>query len=560
MDLRLHVLVPLCLVALLSGIGCPEEVDDDVSGDDDTSAGDDDTTVGDDDTTEVEPEEIDPQRIFDDVALLASDEWGGREPGAEGNELAVAYVEDLFEGLGIDQAGDPGSYRQMFAVDQWQQLEPAAVNLGGVDLGEGTDFTLFSYSGSGQVSAELVFVGYGLTVPPFDATQYPDCPVDPSGYDDYAGIDATDRVVLVVRHGPQDDESWHDECPANEAAEGLPALWTFGYKAANARLHGARAMVMVNNYGNPADPLDGYLGGNYYDPDFPAVSVHRNQVEAQVPDLEEWVTGIDTDLQPNGYATGVDVAVEVSAEIQHLDLPNVIGVLPGTDPDIGDEVILVGAHLDHLGIDPGTGEIFNGADDNASGTAVMMELARVLAGAGTEPARTVLFAAWNAEEVGLVGSCHYAAEMPYAIEDVILALSVDMVGAGDGTGLNLFGGMVPEDAWFSDLMVAAADDQGLPYDVVPAPPTFNSDHACFSFAGTTGILALTLGPHSSYHTPDDTIDGILIGDLEASARLLWAALEPLAMGTEAQFDRRAVTPAPKAPRANLDPRMLDRDR
>ncbi len=556
----IRTLLPLWIAALLLAPGCPGEVDDDdVSGDDDSTSDDDDTT-GDDDTTEVDPEEIDPQRIFDDVALLASDEWTGRQPGTEGNELAVAHVETLFEDLGLSHAGDPGSYRQMFAFERWSQLAPAEVTLGPEVLEEGVDFTLFSYSGSGTVAAEMVFVGYGLTVPSYDPAQYPDCPADPAGYDDYAGVDVTDKVALVVRHGPQDDESWHDDCPANEAAEGLPALWTFGYKGANARLHGARAMVLVNHYGNPADPPDGYLGGDYYTADFPAVSVHRNRVEAQVPDLEEWVTGIDEDLLPAGNATGVDVTIEVSAEIQSLDVPNVIGRIEGTDPDLSDEVILVGAHLDHLGEEAGTGEIFNGADDNASGTAVVMELARVLAGAGVSPARTVVFAGWNAEEVGLVGSCHYAAEMDTPIEDMIVALSVDMVGAGDGTGLNLFGGMVPEDAWFSDLMVSAADAQGLAYDVVPAPPSFNSDHACFSFAGTTGILALSLGPHATYHTPADEIDGILIEDLEASARLLWAALEPLAMGTEDQFERAAIKPPAARRGATFDPSMLDRDR
>ncbi|MDP7111283.1 MAG: M28 family peptidase, partial [Myxococcota bacterium] len=478
---------PLAL-ALLLFAGCPGEVDDDVNGDDDAS-GDDDAT-GDDDTSTVDPEEIDPQRIHDDVTLLSSDEFGGREPGTEGNEAAVEYVEGVFEALGLEPAGDQGSYRQSFPMDRWLQLAPADVSLGGQELGEGQDYLVFSYSGAGQVDAELVFAGYGMTVPPFDAGQYPDCPLDPAGYDDYAGIDLTGKVALVVRHGPGDDEAVHDNCPANEAALELPALWTFGYKAANARLHGASALALVNHYDAGASPPEGYLGGDYYTADFPAVTLHRGLVESAVPELSEWVTGIDENLQPAGSPTGVPISIEVAAEIQSLAVPNVIGVIPGVDEELGDEVVLVGSHLDHVGTDPGTGEIYNGADDNASGTAVMMELARMLAGSGYEPARTFVFAGWNAEELGLVGSCYYVGEPAFPIEDTILALSVDMVGSGDGSGLNLFGGLTPEDAWFGDLMSAAIDEQGLSYEIVPAPPTFNSDHACFSFAGTTGLLAL----------------------------------------------------------------------
>ncbi len=556
---RLSVSLVLCL-SLVSLVGCPEEVDDDdATGDDDTT-GDDDVT-GDDDTTAVDPEELDPQRIFDDVALLASDEYGGREPGTDGNEMAVEYVEGVFTDLGLEPAGDSSTYRQIFPMDRWRELEPATVSLAGQELGAGADFLVFSYSGSGQIEAEMVFAGYGLTVPPFDAGQYPDCPLDPAGFDEYDGLDLTDKVALVVRHGPQDDEAIHDHSPAIEAATGLPALWNFGYKAANARLHGAVGLVMVNHYANPPDPPEGYLGGDYYMVDFPAVSIHRAVVEAEVPGMEEWVAGIDATFEPAGHATGVDVAIGVSAEIQFLDLPNVVGAIPGTDPDIGDEVIVIGAHLDHLGTDPSTGDIYNGADDNASGTAVMMELARLLAGSGYAPARTVVFAGWNAEEVGLVGSCYYAGDPTYPMDDVILAVSVDMVGAGDGTGLNIFGGMVPEDAWFSDLMLAAAAADGLPYDVVPGPPTFNSDHACFSFAGTTGVMALTLGPHDSYHTPADDIDGILIDDLEASARLLWSTLDPLARGTEDQLERQAPATASRPlSAADFRPADLARDR
>ena len=557
-----RIVLPFLLTALVLwlGPGCPTDPDDDDQDDDDATADDDDSTDTDDDDT-VDPETLDPQRIFDDVAYLASDELEGRAPGSEGNEMALEYVEGVFDDYGLVQAGQEQTFRQYFPLEQWSELAPPSLVLGGVGLVAGTDFIVFQYSGSGQVSGEVVFAGYGMTVPPFDVAQYPDCPLDPAGYDDYAGLDLTDKVALVVRHGPQDDETIHDECPANEAALGLPALWNFGYKAANARLHGASAMLLINHYGNPAEAPEGYLGGNYYQDDFPALGIHRSPVETWLPELPAWVSQIDLALAPNGRPTGLQASLDVDAAIEILDVPNVVAALPGADPDIGSEVIVVGAHLDHVGMDLGSGEVFNGADDNASGTAVMLELARMLGHSGYEPARTVVFAGWNAEELGLVGSCYYVGDPAFPMEDVILAISVDMVGAGDGTGLNLFGSMVPEDAWFAELMAASATDQGLAYDVLPGPPTFNSDHACFSFAGTTGVMALTLGPHSDYHTPADTIDGILIEDLEAAARLVWAALEPLARGEEGAYLDRSAPPTASSSESNR-PRAIDlaRDR
>jgi Zn-dependent M28 family amino/carboxypeptidase len=117
----------------------------------------------------------------------------------------------------------------------------------------------------------------------------------------------------------------------------------------------------------------------------------------------------------------------------------VIGVLPGTDQELSEEVVVIGAHVDHLGKDPVSGGIYYGADDNASGTAVVMELARAFVLGGHKTARTVVFAAWNAEELGLIGSCEHVENPSFPISQTVAAWSIDMVGAGDGSGLPFTG-------------------------------------------------------------------------------------------------------------------------
>ncbi len=562
---RIGLLLTLCL--LLGATGCPEDAaeddddvtadddDDDATADDDDTTADDDDATGDDDDDDTFPlEELDPQRIYDDVAYLASDELGGRAPATTGNEEALQYVEAVFADYGLEPAGDDGTYRQWFDFQQWQQLAPAELVLGGDTLAEGSDFGVFSSSGGGDVTAEVVFVGYGLTVPPFDAVKYPNCPFGEDGYDDYATVDVTGKIALMLRHGPHDDEVYIDECPQGAASLTPGDQWTFGYKAANADLHGAAAVMLVGDYNHGGGIVEGYIGGDYIVPDMPMVSPRRDRVEAHVPDLEAWWALIDGTDAPVSMDTGITATVTVDAEIVTTETANIHGVIPGSDPDLADEVIIYGAHIDHVGTDA-QGVVYNGADDNASGSSVMLEMARLMARGGVTPARTVVFSAYNAEELGLIGSCRYVEYPTYPLEDTVAMLSIDMVGAGDGSGLMFFGADYEPYAWLSDLAAAAAEDAGLGLTVQPGPSSYNSDHGCFAWSGVPAMLALSLGEHGYYHTPEDTIDTILIEDLEASARILWATLQPLATATEDQFIAGSLPARVPAPRsAALDPR------
>ncbi len=479
---------------------------------------------------EIDPEVVDPDRIFDVVELLASDAYGGREPGTEGNDLAVQYVESVFEDLGLVAAGEDGGYRQHFPHFRWEQFSPSSMTVDGVALDDGIDFRALQHSGTGAASGAVVFAGYGLTVLPFDPVEFEDCPLDPAGYDDYADLDVTGAVVLLLRRGPANDGDVYDHCPAGEDQDLLIA-WDLGFKVANAVDHGAAAVIVVEDYGHPSALVDGDVGASWYEANTPVVTVDRDLVEAALPELPDWAEAIDAALQPASATAGFEAAITLDVGVVEHAVANVLGAVEGS----GDEVVVIGAHLDHLGTDPHTGEIYNGADDNASGTAVMLELARLLAGSGAEPERTVLFAGFNAEEDGLVGSCHYTGLPSYPHEDTLAMISVDMVGAGDATGVTLYGALVEDYTWLAQVMDLSAEERDLPYDVVASLPVLASDHVCFITRDITAVMAQTSGLHDNYHTPDDDIDNVTADDLGAGAHILWAALEPLAMATEQPF-------------------------
>jgi hypothetical protein len=479
-------------------------------------------------TPQAEPGLPDPQRLLDHVELLSSDACGGRLPGTAGGALAEDYLEQHFESLGLEGAGDDGGFRHHFPLASFQVTGPSELSIGGIDYQPGSDFELFSYSGAAEVEGELVFVGYGLTVPPFDAAQYPDCPLEPGGYDDYQGLDLQGAIAVVLRHGPADDWDIGDHCPANEAAQAEGDLFTFGYKAANAALHGAGAMLLFTDYQHPDAPAEsGTLSEAYYDEDFPSLFVARRELEEQLPELEAWSAALDASLVPDPRATGVTGRVLTQTEVSSITVPNILAQIPGVDPEIGHEVVIVGGHFDHLGSDGS--DVYYGADDNASGTAVVLELAQLFAEWGAAPARTVLFAGWNAEELGLVGSMYYVIEPTHPLEDTVALINLDMVGGGDELGLIDFGGSDEGSEELYELLASQQDDD---FPVTPLESSPNSDHAWFQYAGVPVAFLFTTGAHAHYHTPEDRFDRISGEELEQTTRLSWDVLRILAMGEE----------------------------
>ncbi|MBI4320410.1 MAG: M20/M25/M40 family metallo-hydrolase [Chloroflexi bacterium] len=469
--------------------------------------------------------QLDGQRLWELTRQLASAEFAGRRSGTEGGRLAAEFIRDRFREWGLQPAGDDGSYFQPFTFPLWQATPPVNLELvGGPSYTYGADYTLLSYSGSADLTAEVVFAGYGITIPPYDQGDYPSCAAPTSGYDDYAGLEVGGKIVLALRRGPRDDPNWHDvPCPITVADSLGP--WAAGYKSRNAHQHGARGIIIVNNYRIEDELASITLTPSAFEMGIGAVFALRSIAEALVPDLAARQESIDATLTPAGSATGRSITMLINASFDPAArTENVLGAIPGTDPALRDEVAIVSAHYDHVGVDV-TGQIFHGADDDASGTAAMMEIARVFSSAGFAPKRTLLFVGWAAEEEGLIGSSYYVDNPLYPLDKTVAVLQLDTVGVGNRSGVDVFGGTaLPE---LFEVISANAAEQGV--TARARRPSGASDHAPFFRADVPAVLISTTGPHPHIHTPADTIDTIDPFELEQSARIAAATAYELAV-------------------------------
>jgi|HigsolmetaAR201D_1030396.scaffolds.fasta_scaffold07741_3 Predicted aminopeptidases len=446
---------------------------------------------------------IDPDRYVEHVKYLASDELKGRGTGTPGLEKAAAYIAEQFRKAGLQPAGGKG-YLQPFPVTTDARL--GAKNRLVITEGSRSrqlklneDFVPFNFSASRTVSGQLVFAGYGITAPEYN-------------YDDYAGIDVKDKIVILLRHEPQEfDEN------SVFAGKAYTQHAQFEAKGVNAKMHGARAVIFVNDqptHRGDSDSLDKFV--KHVGPASPGIPFVQVKVETVAGwlsksgyDLRDIVESIDKDLKPRSFPLPddlrVDLTVDVSRDVKTVH--NVVGYLPGES----DEYVILGAHYDHLGL----GEQFSmapsmagtphpGADDNASGTAGLIELAQWFA-QQPKQRRGILFIAFAAEELGLLGSGYYVNNPRYPLEKAVAMINMDMIGriregkvyvGGAGTGTS-----------FRQLLDEVRPRYNFTLDLSEQAGYGSSDHTSFT-TKQIPILFFFSGLHSDYHRPSDTWDKI----------------------------------------------------
>jgi hypothetical protein len=482
---------------------------------------------------------FDPARIGSDVAWLADDAREGRGAGTRGLAEAARFVADAFADAGLEPArgaGVPGTdftsadlrthaYLQPFAAPVAISIAEAELEVEGVALVRGSDFEALLSSADGAAEHGLVFAGYGISDPE-------------SGWDEYAGIDVEGRIVLVL-----DDRPRHDEGPL---AGGAGARFLRrAYKVANARKHGAAALLLAP--AAPGEGLPGAAGNRDANPsrqpsELLGFAVSRAAAERLVaaaggPDLAERQRRIDEERAPQSEPlAGLRGRAAVRIERTPGELANVLGLLSGADPDLAHETVVVGAHLDHLGrgefgtlAPDAQGQIHNGADDNASGVTGLLAVARALA-AGPPLRRSVLFAAFSGEEMGLLGSAHYVEHPARPLADTVAMLNLDMVGRLSEGRLTVFG--AETSPAFEPLVRAAGRD-------LPLAPEFAegafapSDQTSFHAKGVP-VLHFFSGTHPQYHTPDDDAALVNAEGIALVARLV--------AGTTAELANAAARP------------------
>ena len=485
------------------------------------------------------------------VSFLASDALQGRGAGSPFGRVTSRYLAHRFQSLGLEPAGDGDSYFQDFRL---VRMELGARNSLEIRLpGEAsprnpdllTDFCPAPLSARGSSRGPVVFAGYGISAPEF-------------GYDDYAGLEVKDKIVMVLRHEPgeKDPESPFHGIIATE--HGLTRS-----KILQAQERGAAGVLVaphllgntkrrgLNRLARHLWPQEGLTNRRYLGIWAEAVVIPVHYVSAELADsmletqettLKQLQQKIDHDYRPRSLTlAGVEAHLQSDTVPHATDVRNVLAVLPGVDPRLRREAVVVGAHFDHLGA--ADGEVYFGADDNASGTAGLLEVAEAFSQDVQRPRRSVLFAGWDAEESGLLGSYYYVARPRFPMERTVAMLQMDMIGRDEeipDSKSRRFQGMEQQSAEenrnavnvlgysrSNDLQERVREanrrvgvELRFRYDDHPMNLIRRSDHWPFLAHGVPAALFHT-GLHPDYHRPSDTADKLNYAKMEKVTRLVY---------------------------------------
>ncbi|MBI3668262.1 MAG: M20/M25/M40 family metallo-hydrolase [Acidobacteria bacterium] len=478
---------------------------------------------------------ISSERLQKHINFLASPALKGRATGTPELNRAAQYIAGGFRKAGLEPTARK-SYFQKFQVTVGAKLGkhnhadflgPNGQNAQqkpGLRVGE--EFIPLNFSDSGEARVPAVFAGYGITAPEYH-------------YDDYAKLDVKDKAVIVLRHEPQED----DPKSVFEGREPTQHAQIVN-KAINARNHGAKVMILVNDPVPHASEEDTLIKfGSLTGPESAGlllIQVKQKAVEnllkaSGAKSLGELEKGIDEKLEPNSFPVR-DITVTLRVDVRRITAPtqNVVGILRGRDPKLSEEAVVIGAHYDHLGLGEHNslapaqiGKVHPGADDNASGTAALLELVTALAARRRDLHRSVVFIAFTGEELGLLGSSHYTKNPIWPLERTAAMINLDMVGRPRNGKINI-GGVGTSPVFKQILEQANRTGLQLAYS---ESGYGSSDHTSF-YVKNVPVLFFFSGLHSDYHKPSDTAEKIQaaeearVTDLALRAAMALAVLDP----------------------------------
>jgi Zn-dependent M28 family amino/carboxypeptidase len=448
-------------------------------------------------------EGIKPDQVLAHIKVLASDEFEGRGPGTVGEQKTIAYLTDQFRQMGLKPGNPDGTYVQDVPLVGFRATKVSGIlssSGGPISLTFPEDFVAVSRRMVPEVNVAdsgVVFVGYGVVAPEY-------------GWDDYKGLDVRGKTLLMLVNDPPvpdpKDASRLDPSVFKGRAMTYYGRWTYKYEIASEK--GAAAAILIHETGPAGYPFE-VVRGSWSRENFDTA---RSQAPGQAPDrvaVEGWITeatarkilgasGRDFDTLKKAAAQrdfqpvplGSSARFEIKNVMREVQSKNVVARLEGSDPALKDELLVYTAHWDHLGKDPERkgDQIFNGAADNASGVAAVLEIARAFTRITPAPKRSILFLAVTAEEQGLLGAKHYAANPLYPLERTLADINLDVINLWGQTTDIISIGM--GQTTLDDLLVETAARHGR--TVAPdADPEkgyyYRSDH--FEFA-KRGVPAL----------------------------------------------------------------------
>ena len=461
--------------------------------------------------------------VFDEHAAmsyirdLAADSMMGRKSGQPGGDMAEEYVASRFEEWGVEPAGENGTYYQALNFEH-MNIEPGVT----LEIITGKGRRCFPndqsvhvlrngwrvgwYSGSGHFSEEIVFVGYGIQAPEKD-------------YDDFADVDVRGKIALLVY-----------DTPVRFSRE-FPEDIDINSRITAVQSQGARAVLICPSPTTISRRYEGRLAKSIYKPDFPVLHIQADVTEFIFKDLKTelryLISQMDGSNKPMSFDTGVKAFISVNAIYDPQRIArNVLGKVSGGDYRLKEEVIIIGAHLDHIGINP-QGEVMNGANDNASGVSVVMEIARVLNLNRKTLKRTVVFFPWAAEEQhGYAGLVHYCQHPIFPLDKTVAYINMDMVGHGSGR-VRLSGVGMNAQLW---SVIEKKISPGI-VDYVKhelGSQRIHDRHTDFPAEGVFRFGLSTDGYHFKYHHSRDDVDLIQPDLIKKTGDLVYAMAEILA--------------------------------
>lgn len=424
-------------------------------------------------------QQFDGKKAFNHINALAAPEMEGRQSGLEGGRISEDYVAGQFRALGLKPWG-PDFYQtfpMLVSSLEHASMEIAKHPFGPIPLTLHEDFYPLTHSGSGTVEAQVVFVGHGIHKPD-------------KGWDDYADTEVNGKIVLIFRGSPPvPDQDWSQESSRN-------------YTVNEAYRRGAAAVLYLQR----PYPIHGAaIQEEAYHEKLPMAYIAEHIAHKLCMG-----TGLDLDAYkeaPRPLATPHVMKLDFQVKrIPDGKARNVIGIVEGADPALKKEYIVVGGHMDHLGPCP-NGLIFAGANDNASGTSMVLELARIFS--ETPPARSLIFATFAAEEQGLLGSKYMVENLPVEKDRIALMVNFEMTAHGtDGVGIG--GGEMFPEVWRAFL------DSADPSKIRASRSWGGgSDQGPFIDAGIPAFTIWSRGDHLFYHSVEDTIEWVKPEALQA---------------------------------------------
>jgi aminopeptidase YwaD len=439
--------------------------------------------------------DVTTSELSNHIKYLSSDSLKGRLTGSVGDSLAAEYIKGQLKAYGlIPLTGD--GFERFRVNDKVTFGKENSFSVNGRSYNIEKDFAPAAFSENNSVKSDVVFAGYGFIIKN-----------DSLKWDDYKGINVKNKWVMILRSSPELDN---------------PASKFFSFsgdrnKAMVAKDMGASGVLLVN--GPAFDNSDSFdpLAKGAFSVGIPVFNIKRAVADEILSKSNHNVAELEKRLNSNSghasFVTGATVDAKSDIVQNMVGTRNVIMVLPGEDPGLKNEYIIFGAHFDHLGLGgPGSGSravdtvgVHHGADDNASGVAMVIELAGKFAGTKNSHKRSLVFMTFSGEEEGLLGSKHFIDNPEIDLSKVDAMVNMDMVGRLKDTRDLTVGGVGTADGLQEDAL--AVDDTNKLRLTFAAEGSGASDHSSF-YSKNIPVIYFTTGTHSDYHTPSDTWDKI----------------------------------------------------